>query len=128
MHYYADSRYDTYPPEKKTLIGNREKLTPADMKMILDMYQCKANATTTCGGNAEGTAAEGKACMFPFTYKGTSYFSCTSVNHDQPWCYTTKDWYWGNCNCPTCGGNAEGTAAEGKACMFPFTYKGTSYF
>jgi hypothetical protein len=48
----------------------------------------------TCGGDAGGAP-----CMFPFTENGVSYTQCTSVGHNQPWCYTTKKGYWGNCNC-----------------------------
>merc|ERR1711920_48786 len=50
----------------------------------------------TCGGNANG-----KACAFPFVYKGKRYNSCTSIEHTQPWCSTTSTYQgqWGNCNC-----------------------------
>jgi len=30
----------------------------------------------------------GKPCIFPFKYKGNYYGSCTSVNHNKPWCST----------------------------------------
>ena len=43
---------------------------------------------------------EGRCCVFPFTYKGVSYDSCTTVaNGHKPWCsfdavYAGK---WANC-------------------------------
>ena len=29
----------------------------------------------------------GRACVFPFTYLGRAYWSCTSVDWSRPWCY-----------------------------------------
>ena len=37
----------------------------------------------------------GQACIFPFTYKGITYNSCTDVEEDRPWCATGTD-YEGN--------------------------------
>lgn len=38
------------------------------------------------------------ACQMPFSYGGISYDSCTTRDHDQPWCYTNQDTKaWGNC-------------------------------
>jgi len=53
MHYSAGKRYDTYPPEKEKLIGNRKKLSAGDIESILDMYQCKAR----CGSQPCPTPA-----------------------------------------------------------------------
>ena len=37
-----------------------------------------------------------EACKFPFTYKGTEYYKCTSIaNNGVPWCSTSTGW--GNC-------------------------------
>ena len=47
-----------------------------------------------------GTAPADSACIFPFSYKGTTYESCTTVNNDGVlWCYTTEGTgrLWGNC-------------------------------
>ena len=45
-----------------------------------------------------------KSCVFPFNYNGTTFFDCTSVDHDQAWCSTEVDeegnlvgGQWGNC-------------------------------
>ncbi|XP_062387158.1 collagen alpha-6(VI) chain-like [Sardina pilchardus] len=50
----------------------------------------------TVNGNAEGAP-----CVFPFVYLGTSYSTCTTLNHDKPWCSTTsnfdEDELWGEC-------------------------------
>jgi len=40
MHYPGGSRYDTVPPEKERLVGNRRTLTAGDIEQINDMYQC----------------------------------------------------------------------------------------
>ena len=50
-------------------------------------------ASRTTGGNGGGAC-----CHFPFTYRGKTYTSCTSEDHDQPWCATNTDSSkWGNC-------------------------------
>ena len=55
-------------------------------------------ATITTGGNANGAV-----CVFPFVYKGYSYYQCTVVGHRDAlfWCATTNnydvDQKWGNC-------------------------------
>ena len=64
-------------------------------------YQC------TTGG----TAAEGSACVFPFTYYATTYNDCTSSgNNNVPWCYTVSgasiNSPWGNCQ--DCNSNTLG--------------------
>ena len=54
---------------------------------------------------AGGPAPAGSACVFPFTYAGISYSTCT--NHDNGatmWCYTdSAGSNWGNCDasCPS---------------------------
>jgi len=48
----------------------------------------------TCHGDAEKAP-----CAFPFTYDGTTYKECTTVNHEHTWCYTTNPGKWGNCDC-----------------------------
>ena len=45
----------------------------------------------TVGGNSVG------ACVFPFTYKGVTYTSCTVIdNKDVPWCSLTSSYETGN--------------------------------
>merc|ERR1712110_1277106 len=46
---------------------------------------------STTGGNAGG-----RECKFPFIYKGVTYNTCTSLDNNQPWCYTDGK-KWGNC-------------------------------
>ena len=45
---------------------------------------------------------EEECCEFPFIYKGKTYASCTTKNHNRPWCSVTgnydKNKKWGNCN------------------------------
>ena len=68
------------------------------------MIECK-----TVGGHIQG-----EPCIFPFNFKGKTYFQCTEMVKDVdgnslPQCPTKKDflvdsipYYWGNCgtNCP----------------------------
>ncbi len=47
-------------------------------------------------------------CLFPFTYEGRQYYTCTTANHHESWCATDVDLLtgqmlsWGPCqaNCP----------------------------
>ena len=45
---------------------------------------------------------EEECCEFPFTYKGKTYASCTTKDHNRPWCSLAanydKNKKWGNCN------------------------------
>ena len=42
---------------------------------------------------------KGKCCVFPFTYKGKTYKTCTKVGHSRPWCSLDAKYKgkWGNC-------------------------------
>ena len=50
----------------------------------------------THGGNSEGAC-----CMFPFSYDGEQYNSCTDMDSSRLWCATTRDYdadqKWGHC-------------------------------
>jgi len=49
--------------------------------------------TKTKAGNAGGAC-----CKFPFKWNGKTYTRCSLDNgHTKPWCYTTKEGYWGYC-------------------------------
>ncbi|XP_068692168.1 seminal plasma protein HSP-1-like isoform X3 [Montipora foliosa] len=76
---------------------------------------------------------QGKCCHFPFTYRGKVYQSCTTKNHDKPWCSITanydQDGQWGNC-LPIPTSEPEDCSVkttQGKCCHFPFTYRGKVY-
>lgn len=66
--------------------------------------------------------------MFPFTYSGQQYRSCTDADSQKLWCATTKNYdddnKWGYCqNChATHGGNSGGSC-----CQFPFVYNDMIY-
>ena len=45
--------------------------------------------------------ADGAQCHFPFIYKGSQYFSCTTADHNSPWCAIVPNYdaqkAWGLC-------------------------------
>nr|XP_034991092.1 uncharacterized protein LOC118094646 [Zootoca vivipara] len=81
-------------------------------------------ADTKYGGNGNG-----QPCVFPFTYKSWTFYTCS--NEDDPlgrfWCATTgdydKDHKWSYCADTQYGGNA-----NGQPCVFPFTYKSWTFY
>ncbi|CAM9934662.1 unnamed protein product [Lampetra fluviatilis] len=79
----------------------------------------------------KGGDTGGAPCVFPYTYGGRSYDSCTldGRSDNRWWCATTAnyntDGFYGYCSFnaqPTTLGNDGGTA-----CMFPFIYNGKTY-
>ena len=61
-----------------------------------------SQVTTPCATFTKGGNANNAMCVFPFIYKGTTYYKCTTINNgDTPWCATTSsydaDEQWGNC-------------------------------
>lgn len=82
---------------------------PTDLPKIVPGL---APECTTTGGNVP----EGSQCVFPFTYKGTTYDSCTKDGHHTRWCSTDADYSgsWGHCG--TCKDpNAAARAAHDAA-------------
>merc|ERR1712079_958932 len=87
----------------------------------------------------------GGNCVFPFKYKGVEYYQCTYTDSPKAWCATGVDSSnnvitnsWGDCSVSTTSGCTEEaitvpscTTASGpetgKACVFPFRYKGVVY-
>merc|ERR1711953_1664453 len=56
--------------------------------------ECAASCAKTCLTVGDAGVGAGSKCDFPFFYAGVKYDSCTSVEHDQPWCSTgTNDDY-----------------------------------
>jgi len=75
-------------------------------------------------------------CVFPFSYKGALYSTCTTVdNNGTEWCSTKTDHRgvhtkgnWGNCDAscePGCK-TVSGPVSEA-LCVFPFTWRGKVY-
>ncbi|XP_033026067.1 epididymal sperm-binding protein 1-like [Lacerta agilis] len=68
-------------------------------------------------------------CIFPFLFNGRYYSSCTTDGSpdQQLWCATTDNYdkhrKWKPCALKEYGGNSNG--AE---CVFPYTYKGHTYY
>ena len=56
-------------------------------------------ATTSSPTVCPQKTTSGKCCSIPFTYRGVTYNSCTSVNHNRPWCSLDPVYKgrWGNC-------------------------------
>merc|ERR1712183_199361 len=67
----------------------------------------------------------GDQCIFPFTYKGVTYNTCTKADSELAWCATEVHASGkGDCDesCPT-----ECLTRQNNPCVFPFTYKGEVY-
>lgn len=65
-----------------------------------------------------------KSCVFPFTYEGRTYTSCTMDDHTQYWCSTEnhadgnyKDW--GECAMETCSNERSDNRVEDDATNKP---------
>ncbi|XP_059978922.1 matrix metalloproteinase-9 [Lagenorhynchus albirostris] len=75
--------------------------------------------------------AKGAACHFPFTFEGRSYSACTTDGRsdDMLWCSTTADYdtdrQFGFC--PSERLYTQDGNADGKPCVFPFTFESRSY-
>jgi hypothetical protein len=74
--------------------------------LYLSLAQLWTSLTETTCRTTGGTAPEGSACVFPFTYSGTTYYNCTTesnIGKREPWCSTSQyfNGQWGNCNCST---------------------------
>ncbi|CAH3153085.1 unnamed protein product, partial [Porites evermanni] len=66
----------------------------------------------------------GQYCSIPFVYNNVTYYGCTDVDHDQPWCSLTpqySDGQWGNCDCTP-------KATTGQYCSIPFVYNSVTYY
>ncbi|XP_060137181.1 uncharacterized protein LOC132592948 [Zootoca vivipara] len=80
-----------------------------------------------CADIEYGGIANGQPCVFPFTYKSRTFYTCS--NEDDPlgrfWCATTgdydKDQKWSSCVDTRLSTRPTGP------CVFPFIYKGKSY-
>ena len=100
-------------------------------------------------------SVNGKDCVFPFKYEGVTYNECTTQDSDTAWCsnrVNTRSGIaikgeWSDCE-PGCPGTGSGNSGSGNAgstggsqskgtqlcksengrdCVFPFKYKGTTY-
>jgi len=103
------------------------------LSLIVLMLVLTATALPGC---QTVTGVQDSSCVFPFSYKGSLYTECTTVdNNGTEWCSTKTDHAgehtqgnWGNCGegckagCRTVSG-----PDEGALCAFPFTWHGKVY-
>ncbi|XP_033024663.1 epididymal sperm-binding protein 1-like [Lacerta agilis] len=116
---YKDKSYSTCTKENHDDLWCATKVEP-DTKEMTEWKLCMPKES--------GGSAFGRACVFPFVYKGQTFDTCTT--QDSPdgdfWCATTgnydQDEKWSYCPDTEYGGND-----DGKPCVFPFVYKGQSY-
>uniref|UniRef100_A0ACB8EUU1 Uncharacterized protein n=1 Tax=Sphaerodactylus townsendi TaxID=933632 RepID=A0ACB8EUU1_9SAUR len=73
-------------------------------------------------------SVESPSCVFPFTYKGKSYWSCTTDGWSDGtfWCATTSN-YDADKKWKVCQVSGPDPGVESPRCIFPFIYKGKSY-
>ena len=76
-------------------------------KVTLSLYQKHSvfclialPVTTTSPTVCPEKTTSGRCCSLPFTYRGVTYNSCTSVNYNRPWCSLDSVYKgrWGNCS------------------------------
>lgn len=100
--------------------------TTADFDQDKKYGFCPSELLYTFGGNSDGAE-----CVFPFTFLGEEYDSCTTEGRSDGyrWCATTKnfdtDKKFGFCpsrDIAVIGGNS-----EGEPCHFPFVFLGKTY-
>eukprot|EP00095_Tigriopus_kingsejongensis_P012294 maker-scaffold324_size206069-snap-gene-1.33 protein:Tk12294 transcript:maker-scaffold324_size206069-snap-gene-1.33-mRNA-1 annotation:"PREDICTED: uncharacterized protein LOC101932660" len=117
----------TNSAEQKT-----EQLVACDQSCIDELAR---PCHTTLNVLADGTETSSSTCVFPFTYHGRTYHSCTNAGHDEYWCVTNdapNDWAWGPCevSCPKFGWRDPETqcrSIDHKVCQFPFIYEDQLY-
>ncbi|KAL9955688.1 hypothetical protein ACROYT_G037046 [Oculina patagonica] len=68
------------------------------LTVMTQMVSC-SRIGKPCPAGKKTDDPQGRCCVFPFVYKGVSYDSCTSINHNKLWCSFDAVYagQWANC-------------------------------
>ena len=99
-----ECEYDT-ASKHLIIIASMNMLTIVALVCDRPRPRSLAPQTTTrsdCFIPTHGGTAGDSVCIFPFDYRGVTYYGCTTVdNNGDPWCYTSYDYkndhLWSNC-------------------------------
>merc|ERR1712128_375060 len=128
-------------------MGTQSRTMSSKAVLSVCLYLCFITTTTTAETDSECITTAGNvvgaACVFPFTYGGTTFSSCTTAGEFAPWCYTEVNsagvgvtGKFGDCGTSSACTGQSATASEcvttggnvvGASCVFPFTYGGTTF-
>ncbi|KAI8485175.1 hypothetical protein Bbelb_371000, partial [Branchiostoma belcheri] len=119
LHFRTNERHLMNAMEQPSSFPEFCTKSYAKLAMLRWARDCLATSDIEDGGNSPipqtETVTRLQGCHFPFTYRGKTYYSCTTTGHNRAWCALTAVYdpkKWKNCDA---------------RCHFPFTYKGTTY-
>merc|ERR1712183_778282 len=102
-------------------MGSEVKTMTSSKMLMIALFTFLSLVANTHG---ESRTIKGKRCIFPFTYKGVTYKTCTKADSELAWCATevhpsgkVVNNKWEDCDeyCPT-----ECLTRQNNPCVFPF--------